>query len=149
MNWYRGLSFLTLLFLLVSCGGQESSVSPDLVNNPNSAEAGVKTDGLPKMEFVTTEHDFGKITEGVRVSFKFKFKNTGTSPLIISQVKTSCGCTASKFPKTPINPGEENYIELTFDSSHRPGFNRKTATVLANTQPNVVALLLTALVVDK
>ncbi len=141
---------LIVLFLwgLTACHNQEEKQLPaDLINNPISGDHKADMGSLPKFRFVTTEHDFGKLIDGVKVSFKFKFKNVGGSDLIIHQVKTSCGCTASDYPKDPIPPGKSGVIELTFDSSHQPGKNFKSATVIANTQPNVVELKIRAEVV--
>ena len=133
---------------ILSCNQNKSddSLSSDLINNPVSSLNSSDTNSLPKFEFVSTEHDFGNIIEGVKVAFKFKFKNVGGSDLIINQVKTSCGCTVSRFPKKAIKPGQSNFIELTFDSRMRKGFNHKNATVLANTQPNVIKLNIKAMV---
>lgn len=140
--WLLGL-------LLFSCGNNDSAqLSTDLINNPISAEGDTSLSKLPKFKFKTLEHDFGRIVDGVRVAYKFKFTNVGGSDLIISQVKPTCGCTASNYPKEPIKPGESAYIELTFNSSRRIGFNHKSASVVANTQPNVVNLQIKAMVIS-
>ena len=132
-----------------ACNQDDPNKLPaDLINNPISADGEKDLSALPKFEFVTTEHDFGKLIEGVKVSFKFKFKNVGGADLVISQVKTSCGCTASSFSKEPISPGGSGVIELTFDSSHQPGKNFKNATIVANTQPNIIELKIRAEVVQ-
>jgi len=140
---------LTLVVFMVSCQPDgEGKLPADIVNNPISADGSGDINSLPKFKFVTTEHDFGKLIDGVKVSFKFKFKNVGGSDLIISYVKTSCGCTASDYSKDPVPPGGTGTIELTFDSSHQPGMNYKSATVMANTQPNIVELKIRAEVVQ-
>ncbi len=137
------------LFFITSCGNHDSKkLSTDLINNPISADGDTSLSNLPKFEFKTLEHDFGRIVDGVKVAYKFKFTNVGGSDLIISQVKPTCGCTATKFPHNPIKPGESDYIELTFDSSRRIGFNHKSASVVANTQPNVVNLQIKAMVIS-
>ena len=134
--------------MVVACELDNKGKLPsDLVNNPITADGSTNLDGLPKFKFVTTEHDFGKLIEGVKVSFKFKYKNIGGADLIISQVKTSCGCTASSYSKDPIPPGASGVIELTFDSNRQPGMNFKNATIVANTQPNIVELKISAEVV--
>lgn len=142
------LLILSVLSFFVSCtSNNDGQLSPDLIANPNSAngeEPGVK---LPVMTFKESEHDFGKIVDGIKVSYSFKFTNTGGSDLIVSHVKTSCGCTVSKFDKEPIPPGGKGKIQLTFDATHRRGFNSKTATVIANTQPNTQVIKITAMVV--
>ena len=146
--------FIQLLFVIglsamFACQNQtEGKLSSDLVNNPISADSKADLGSLPKFEFVTTEHDFGKLIEGVKVSFKFKFKNVGGSDLIINQVKTSCGCTASSYSKKPVPPGGTGVIELTFDSNHQPGKNFKEARIVANTQPNIVVLKIRSEVVQ-
>ncbi len=142
------LGVVSLLFGLSSCHHDKtnSQLSTDLINNPVSAEGEADMSMLPKFKFDTTEHDFGKIIDGVKVAYKFKFTNVGGSDLIISQVRPTCGCTATRFPHNPVKPGESAFIELTFDSSRRIGFNHKSASVVANTQPNVVNLQIKAMV---
>ena len=142
-----GFIILTLTFLS-ACNQEDPNKLPaDLINNPISADGDNDLSALPKFEFVSTEHDFGKLIEGVKVSFKYKFKNVGGADLVIMQVKPSCGCTATSFSKEPVPPGGTGVIELTFDSSHQPGKNFKTASVIANTQPNTIELKLRAEVV--
>jgi Protein of unknown function (DUF1573) len=90
---------------------------------------------LPKtsFEFPETKHDFGKMKEGDKVRWSYKFKNTGTVPLMISNVQVSCGCTAPFYPKTPIAPGIEGEITLEFNSAGKEGKVEKNALVNANT----------------
>ncbi len=137
-------------FLLESCNQStdKKTLSPDLIQNPISADGKVEIDKLPIIKFKSLEHDFGKIIDGVKVAYKFKFTNTGQSDLIISQVTTSCGCTVSRYPKEAIKPGKSDFVELTFDSNRRTGFNHKTANVVANTQPNVTTLNIKAMVIS-
>jgi uncharacterized protein DUF1573 len=137
---------------LASCDGQsekqEGLISTDVINNPSSGEGEVSFDELPKMEFVKTTHDFGKVIEGEIVTFSFKFKNTGKSDLVISRVSTSCGCTASEYPEQAIKAGKEGIVKISFDSDNRKGFQSKTATILANTQPNKTSLRIKAMVIN-
>jgi hypothetical protein len=142
------LAFLVSIFAISCNSGSKTDLSADSIENPNSASGVAKKGSLPAFEFVKTEHDFGKIIDGVRVSFKYKFNNVGGSPLVVSFVKTSCGCTVSNWTKEPVEPGKSGFIELSFDSSHRKGPNHKMATVMANTQPNTLTLSFTAEVVD-
>jgi len=148
-KWISIILIFTVLVVLLACSDSstnDGTLSPDLIENPNTANGSGDMTSPPKFKFKTTEHDFGKIVDGVKVSFTFKFKNTGGSDLIISQVKTSCGCTVSKYSEGPIPPGKEGRVQLTFDSSHRRGFNNKIATVIANTQPNTEILKIKAMV---
>lgn len=140
--------FFGVTFLISACENKKNGeLSPDLINNSNSIDGQSNNQNPPIIEFAVAEHDFGKIIDGAKVSYTFKFKNIGGTDLIINQVKTSCGCTASKYTTEPVPPGGEGKVQLTFDGSNRRGFNNKVATVVANTQPNTHMLKITAMVV--
>ena len=79
--------------------------------------------------------DFGNINEGEIVKHAYKFKNTGSEPLVISNCKGSCGCTVPTWPKEPIPPGGEGEIKVEFNSKGKPGPQSKRVTVTANTTP--------------
>lgn len=128
------------VFGFTSCDNPNKKISTDLVNNTKSASDNGKSSELPSFSFEEIEHDFGKIIQGEKVTYAFKFTNTGGSALIISKVSTSCGCTVSKYPKTPVKPGKTDYIEVTFDSKRKKGFQNKSITIMANTQPNKTTL---------
>ena len=84
-----------------------------------------------------TEYDFGRINEtNGRVSVVFKFKNTGQNPLVISNVRTSCGCVSAKWPKEPILQGKVGSITVTFNPVGRPGRFQKTITITSNATEN-------------
>ncbi|HBF88369.1 MAG TPA: DUF1573 domain-containing protein [Bacteroidales bacterium] len=145
---------LILIFALaffVSCNNDSkkdnSKIDTDIVKNPITANGNSETGDLPQISFKKEDHDFGAIIQGEKVSFTFKYTNTGGSDLIITSAKGSCGCTVPKFNKTPLKPGEEGEIEVVFDSSGRKGIQHKTITVLSNTQPNTVTLKIVADVV--
>ncbi|MBL7955673.1 MAG: DUF1573 domain-containing protein [Flavobacteriales bacterium] len=100
------------------------------------------------MEFSATHVDLGKVVQGNKVDLNYSFKNTGGSPLVITDVRGSCGCTVGKnWPKEPIAPGEKAAIAVSFDSEGRSGRQDKTVTVVANTVPPSNVLTLTAEVV--
>jgi len=143
---------VTLLFIVslifVSCGNNSDTISTDLVNNPNTASGDADLSGLPAFQFNTEEHDFGRITEGEKVSFTFKFKNSGKSDLIISDAKATCGCTVADYPKTPVKPGAESGISVTFNSEGKKGIQNKTITLVANTQPSTKVLTIKAEIVN-
>ncbi len=104
---------------------------------------------LPVFAFEKTEHDFGTIKEGEKVSYTFKFKNTGEAPLIISKVQPSCGCTAPEWSKEPVPVGGEGYVKVEFDSNGKPNIQQKSVTVTANTWPQVTVLRFKAMVTPK
>lgn len=142
---FRQISIIYLttfvLLALISCNsGNNDKLSTDIVNNPSTASEEFDGSGLPEIKFVSDNHDFGEVVQGEVVTFAFKFENVGQSDLLISNVSTSCGCTVSKYPKDPVPPGGKESIQVTFDSSGRKGFQSKTATVVANTQPSKTTL---------
>lgn len=135
--FFFGLSVL----ILSGCSAlnkesNKGEIPADVVFNPNTAEGQVDTNLLPKIEFVNELHDFGRIIQGTKVSYSFKFKNSGRTDLLITTVSASCGCTVPKYPKTPLKPGEEGFIVVSFDSKGRNGFQHKQLVVISNTQPN-------------
>jgi len=134
------------LIVLISCSGDRSQVPANVVNIPNSASGDQNLDRLPVMEFVKLEHDFGKVIQGEVVSYAFKFKNTGNADLVIANISATCGCTAGKYPKLPVKPGEEEFIEISFNSSGKEGFQNKTLDIAANTQPSITTITVKAMV---
>jgi hypothetical protein len=124
--------------------------SPTLSQTPTPAVPDVKPEGpLPSMQFENTDHDFGTIKEGDKVSYTYKFKNTGEAPLIIQEAKGSCGCTASDWTKAPIPVGGEGYVKAEFDSNGKSNIQNKTVTVTANTWPKQTVLKFKAMVTPK
>jgi hypothetical protein len=146
MKVFRTLTYI-LVGLLISCNNSnEGTLSTDVISNPNSA-SGDSKDKLPFIEFEKDIHDFGKLIQGEKATFNFRFTNTGKSDLVITQVQTTCGCTVPKFPKTAIKPGEGEVIKVTFDSSGRKGTQNKMITVTSNCQPNTSVLRIKAQVI--
>lgn len=104
-----------------------------------------------KIAFKTDTIDYGTTNKeddnGLRV---FEFTNTGDAPLIITEVKSSCGCTVPSKPKDPIKPGETGKIEVKYNMN--PGPIRKTITVMSNAvnvTDGVIALKIKGEVVEK
>lgn len=88
--------------------------------------------------------DFGKIKKGDKVEHVYEITNTGTNPLVISEVKPGCGCTAPDFTKDPILPGKKGKITLHFDSSNFDGNVQKYADVFVNVEKSPIKLTFTA-----
>ena len=78
--------------------------------------------------------DFGKIKNGEKVQHVYEITNTGKNPLVISEVKPGCGCTAPEFTKDPILPGKTGKVTLSFDSSSFHGLVNKEASIYANVE---------------
>ncbi|OUU48014.1 MAG: hypothetical protein CBC28_05175 [Flavobacteriaceae bacterium TMED68] len=85
----------------------------------------------PKIEFESLEINYGKISKGDNGIRVFKFTNIGSKPLIINKVYSSCGCTIPKKPSSPIGPGQDDEIQVKYDTN-RVGPIRKSITVLSN-----------------
>jgi hypothetical protein len=95
----------------------------------------------PHIAFDKVVHDYGKINETDGVSkYNFEFTNTGSAPLIINEVKPTCGCTSSDYTKKPVNPGEKGFVSAEYNPKNRPGPFSKTIRVITNSadNPNVV-----------
>ena len=87
------------------------------------------------INFEETEFDYGTVDQGEKVNHIYKFKNTGSEPLIISNAKGSCGCTVPSWPKEPIPVGGTGEIAVQFDSKGKKGNQSKRVTLTANTDP--------------
>lgn len=90
-----------------------------------------KVDG-PAINFEKASHEFGDIHQGDKVKHTFTFENTGTEPLIITNVQVTCGCTAPKWPRDPIAPGQEGEITIQFNSAGKIGRQNKIITIVSN-----------------
>lgn len=104
---------------------------------------------VPIMSFEKSEHDFGTIEQNTPQETIFKFTNTGTGPLIITDATSSCGCTIPEYPKnTPVAPGESGELLVKFNGS---GQNQvtKNITVKANTAKGSEVLRIKAFVNPK
>lgn len=128
---------------------QELEGSP--VNKPVAATPASqpvqKPEGpLPVFQWEATEHDFGTIAEGDEVRKIYTFTNDGQAPLIIENVRPSCGCTAPSWTKTPIPVGGSGEVEVLFNSKGKPNAQNKTVTVIANTWPQNTTLRFKAFV---
>jgi hypothetical protein len=139
-------NFLILFILTISFIGckKNNTISSDIVNNPASLENNKVSASNAIIKFETTEHDFGDIMEGEKVSYSFKFNNVGKNDLVITSVSTTCGCTVTDFPKDPLKPGESGTIEVTFNSSGRSGKQVKVITVATNANPSMSQLTIKA-----
>lgn len=86
----------------------------------------------PAIAFEETTFDFGDIHQGDKVEHIFSFENTGVEPLIITNVQTTCGCTAPEWPRDPITPGQKASIKVVFNSAGKMGKQNKVITILSN-----------------
>jgi LEA14-like dessication related protein len=134
--------------------GQQSPVvqgSNDFTNTGElvANQEPVATGPTAKIEFEETEYNFGSVKDGAIVSHTFKFKNTGSVPLVVQDAKATCGCTVPKKPEKPIAPGQTGEIEVRFDSSNKVGNQNKSVTITANTEPATTTIFVKGTVEPK
>jgi len=101
------------------------------------------------VQLIDSTYNFGKVNDGEKVIYNYRFKNSGTKPLIISSAMASCGCTVPEKPEEPIKPGETGSIKVVFNSTGRVGPAHKTITVVSNAYPSFPVLQLTGEVIKK
>jgi Protein of unknown function (DUF1573) len=134
------ISWILLAIIASDCG---SSTGKESTDSPSKT----KSTGTSEIIFREYQHDFGKVAEGEKVSYTFKFDNKGAENLIISSATTTCGCTVPGYDTKPIPPGASGNLEVVFDTSGRSGMQTKTITVKSNASKPVVLLKITAEVV--
>jgi len=122
---------LALTMAFVSCK-EDASKKINTENVEAAADRDAAAKNVPVMSFEKSEHDFGSITQGTPQETKFIFTNTGNAPLIITNAKSTCGCTVPEYPKAPIAPGEAGELVVKFNGSGQNEVS-KTITVTANT----------------
>jgi len=104
----------------------------------------------PNISFESLVHDFGDIKEdGGKVQHDFEFVNTGGSPLLIKNVRATCGCTAPSWTKEPIPPGSSGYVRAIFNPAGRPSAFSKYLYVTSNSDPAVTKLTIKGEVLAK
>lgn len=130
----RQITFLLFAIMLILSSCKNAS------QNKQNQEAAQSEYGTTVIVFDKLEHDFGNIKEGEKVTYAFNFTNQGKHDLNLLSVGTSCGCTASDYPRQPIKPGESGKIQVTFDSANRMGMQHKKVTIRANTDPAFMVL---------
>lgn len=120
---------------LATAQNQENKTTPEA--KPESA-----------LEWVQPVADLGEVPKGIPATAVYVFTNKGDKPVVITNVKTSCGCTSKNYPKEPINPGETSKIEATYNAA-RVGSFHKTITVKTNDSDKPKILRIKGVVVEK
>jgi hypothetical protein len=133
-------SLVLVAFLVSYCGNGSVKSASDSASTKNAT-------GKSEILFREYQHDFGKVTEGEKISYVFTFINKGTENLSIFSATTTCGCTVPSYDKNPVPPGSAGNLEVVFDTSGRSGMQTKTITVKSNASTPVVLLKITAEVV--
>jgi len=145
-KYFYSLLLITAV-IIAGCNQPESkTVSPEAAP---AVSATTDPATLTTVEWIDSSFDKGAVTEGEKIEIAYRFKNTGQNPLIIKDVRPSCGCTVAEKPLEPIAPGKEGVIKAIFNSENKQGLNHKTITVISNTQPESHSLKFTVTVNKK
>lgn len=106
----------------------------------------------PQLTWENSNYNFGEVVLGDKVEHVYKFTNTGNEPLIITDVKVSCGCTLPKsWPRDPVMPGDAGELVIQFNSAAKPlGKLERTTQIISNAS-NVDAgqIKFSAIIVEK
>ncbi len=157
------ISFLCLSLFLNACNQSEGkkdngleevridgkTSNADIVRMPISADKPLDTVNIAKIIFDETEFAFGDVTEGVLIKHTFTFKNKGNQTLLISDVRTTCGCTVPEWNRNPIPAGGSDKIDVSFDTHGKQDIQIKKITVIANTFPSETEVVIKGFVNPK
>jgi hypothetical protein len=127
----KGYFLLIIPVIFFACNNVDEGAGASKTSVPGNS---TDTSSLTSIQWLDSIKNLGRITEGQKLEISFRFKNTGTKPLIIQSVRPGCGCTVADYPKQPIAPGGEGEITGSFDSQGRENLQRKEIAVTANTK---------------
>lgn len=131
----KSVAMLALATLvLASCKKENAALTIDDATAKKAELAHADSGKIPVIKFENPEHDFGTILQGVKVEHTYKFTNTGTADLLITDAKASCGCTVPDYTKEPVAPGKSGEVHVVFDSTGKSGDVSKTVTLTLNTE---------------
>ena len=139
-----GLSALCMV-AFTSCK-DDAAAKVKTENVSQAAERDAVAADFPVLTFSELEHDFGEIENGTPVETVFSYTNTGKAPLVITDIKSTCGCTVPQdWSKEPLSPGESSQFTVKFNGK---GKNKvtKTVTVTANTEAGKEQVKITAFI---
>lgn len=100
------------------------------------------------LSFEKTTHDYGTINQGSDGGCEFVFKNTGKTPLILTSVRASCGCTVPSWTNEPVQPGKTGSIKVSYNTQIVGNFS-KTITVNSNAKNSELFLVIKGTVQQK
>lgn len=132
------LSMIALLFASFNLQAQKE-VKPKNQTQEEAKPNKKNKNKVPEITFESLEHDYGNIYKGDNGVCEFKFKNTGKAPLVITNARSSCGCTVPEWPREEIAPGKTSVIKVKYDTK-RIGTISKSITIESNAINNNVVL---------
>ena len=137
--------FVLALLPLTSCK-EKAAEKINQENVEKAAERDAMSVVFPVLSFDKTLHDFGEIQNGTPVETAFTYTNTGKSPLVVTDIKSTCGCTVPQgWSKEPLMPGESSQFTVKFNGK---GANKvsKTVTLTTNTEKGREQVKITAFI---
>jgi len=114
MRIFNSISIVIFSLLIISCGGKQDQKdinATTVQNNYTALENFEPTIGGAQIVFNEEEFEFPAMKQGESVIHSFYFVNSGDAPLVLTEVKGSCGCTGVEYPEHPILPGEKGKID--------------------------------------
>lgn len=122
------ISFISIVVLVISYGCSQSSGKSSTVEGAS-------------ITFAETEHDYGTMNVGADGTYEFVFTNNGTEPLILNNVRSSCGCTVPEWPKEPIPAGMESKIKVIYNTDISGAFSKSISVYTNATEEPVVLII--------
>lgn len=136
---------LIVLFSVTLVMGQESPKE----ESKETVKAEADNRPGPRMKFNEEKFEFGDIHQGDQVEHVFEFENSGTAPLILTNVRSTCGCTIPKWPREPIPPGQKSKITVKFNSSGKMGKVTKVVKITSNAVDPINQVVITTNILPK
>lgn len=134
---------LVALFACSLSFAQKADMKNPMTKAPATVAPVAQTQLKPSnIKWKEDAHEFGDIEKGKPVSYEFTFTNTTKETILVTNVKPSCGCTATNYTKTPVKPGEKGTVTATYNAA-APGAFHKTVTVTTsedNAAPTVLTI---------
>lgn len=138
-------AFVLGSFWLTSCtSGSSENVDSSFIHLPGEGGA----TEAPKMSWDKKSIDLGMVAAGEKRDLQYMLTNSGNSPMVITQILPTCGCTVAKdWDRSPLPPGESRDITLSFQAGEQTKKMEESATVVSNAIPSSVELSFTAQII--
>jgi len=133
------IAIACIVFIIAACNN-ENKTKPQSLSELEKIAA--DTANFTQIQWIDSAKDFGTIKEGEVIEMKFKFKNIGTKPLFVLNVKAGCGCTSPDYTKEAIAPQQEGWVKGIFNSMNQKGMVNKNIQVTTNTSNKTISTLL-------
>ena len=134
-NTMKKLVFMALIAFAGMGIANAQNVNPQSNGQQPAEQAQQENVAGPKIVFSEMEHNYGTIEKGSDGNCTFEFTNTGNEPLILVNVRASCGCTTPEWTQKPVMPGKTGSIQVRYNTNNVGGFS-KTVTVQSNAVDN-------------